>query len=113
MENLPDQKSVYFITRPLSDEFKGQNEFLNPWFYKTGIFNGKFDSVIGQGASSIVISGDWFGKEAAFKFVEIGAQEHQEKTGDALKTLKEQLSEMTSIQSTAGSNIVSFYGHYR
>ena len=113
LSNLPSQKSVYFTTRPLPDEVKKRNEFPDPWFYKTGVFNGKFDSVIGQGASGTVLRGEWFRKKAAFKFVAIGTQEYQQNTKDNLKTLDEKLSEMVSIQSTTGSKIVSFYGHYR
>ena len=116
-QHLPNvtkmQKSIFFTTRPLPYEFKEQNEFLDPWFYKTGIFDGKFDSVIGQGASATVLRGDWFGKKAAFKFVEIGSQKFQEKSDEALKSLSDKLSEMISIQSTEGSKIVSLYGHYR
>ena len=113
LSNLPSQNSIFFTTRPFPDEFEEQNEFPDTWFYKAGVFCGKFDSVIGQGASGTVISGEWFGKKAAFKFVEIGTQKRQEKVGDSLKTLDEKLSEMISIQSTVGSKIVSFYGHYR
>ena len=110
LANLPTQKSVYFTTRPLLDE---SNNFLDPWFYQTGVFDGKFNSVIGTGASGIVISGEWSGKKAAFKFVEIGSQKFQAKAIDGLETLNETLSEMTSIQATTGSKIVQFYGHYR
>ena len=85
----------------------------DPWLYQTGVFDGKFDSVIGQGASGKVISGEWFGKKAAFKFVDIGDQKHQEDPEDASKTLNEKLREMISIQSSEGSKIVSLYGHYR
>ena len=113
LSNLPSQKSIYFTIRPLPNDFKQQNEFPDPWFYKTGIFNGKFNSVIGQGAAGTVIKGEWFGRKAAFKFVEIGAQKYQDLIEDTLKTLDEKLSEMISIQSTVGSKIVSFYGHYR
>ena len=113
LSNLPSQKSIYFTTRPLPDEFQQQNVFPDPWFYKTGIFKGKYNSVIGRGAAGTVINGEWFGKKAAFKFVEIGAQKFQKETTDALRTLDEKLSEMVSIQSTVGSKIVSFYGHYR
>ena len=113
LSNLPSQKSIYFTTRPLPDEFKHQNEFPDPWFYKTGIFNGKYNSMIGRGAAGTVVSGEWFGKQAAFKFVEIGAQKYQTDIKDSLKTLDEKLSEMISIQSTVGSKIVIFYGHYR
>ena len=113
LSNLPSQKSVYFTTRPLLDEHKEQNEFQRPWFYKTGVFNGKFDCAIGKGAAGTVIRGAWFGKKAAFKFVEIRNQKLPDFVEDGLKTLDEKLSEMTSIQSTVGSKIVSFYGHYR
>ena len=110
LSNLPGQKSVYFTTRPIVES---NPDFLDPWFYKTGVFNGNFNSLIGQGASGSVISGEWAGKKAAFKFVQIGAQKWQENASDTLKILNEKLSEMTSIQATKGSKIVSFYGHYR
>ena len=112
LSSLPAKKSVYFTTRPLVGKF--QENFPDPWFYRTGVF-GTFDSVIGQGASGIVLSGDWFGKKAAFKFVDIAAQNlpDSEEIQDGLKILNKKLSEMTSIQATKGSKIVPFYGHYR
>ena len=116
MSNLPKQKSVFFTIRPLSDEFKEQNNFSDPWFYKTGVFDGKFNSVIGQGASGIILSGEWYGKKAAFKFVDIGQKTRspgKETIDGSLKSLDKKLLEMTSIQQTKGSKIVSFYGHYR
>ena len=109
LKNLPRQKSVYFTTRAFPDEFKQQNQFFNPWFYQTGVFDGKFVRVIGEGAEGIVISGEWFGKKAAYKFVEIGAQKFHENMKKILKTLDEKLSEMISIQSIVGSKIFSFY----
>ena len=110
LSNLPSKKSVYFTTRPLVES---NPDFDDPWFYKTGVFNGKFNSLIGKGASGTVISGEWAGKKAAFKFVEIGSQEWQTNAEDALISLDEKLSEMTSIQATKGSKIVDFFGHYR
>ena len=109
LSNLPTKKSVYFTIQPLVAEFKDSYDFLEPWFYRTGVF----DSVIGQGASGKVLSGDWFGRKAAFKFVEIGKQKFQDDIRDSLKVLSEKLSEMTSIQGTEGSKILEFYGHYR
>ena len=97
----------------MSDEFRKQNKFQDPWFYKNGVFDGKFDSVIGKGAAGTVIGGEWFGKKAAFKFVEIGPQESPGTVEGGLVTLEEKLSEMISIQSTVGSKILSYYGHYR
>ena len=113
LSNPPKQKSVYFTTRPFEFEFKNKTNFPKPWFYQNGVFDGKFESLIGQGATGTVLRGEWFGKNAAFKFVEIQAQMFQKVTKDALKTLDEKLSEMISIQSTVGSEIVKFYGHYR
>ena len=65
------KKSIFFKIRP----FAYGAEFPDPWYYKTGIFDGKFASVIGHGASGIVLSGEWFGKQAAFKFVEIRGED--------------------------------------
>ena len=113
LSNLPTEKSVYFVTRPLVDNDVTNNDFCDPWFYRNGVFDGKFDSAIGQGASGRVVSGEWYGKKAAFKFVEMQNQEFEKKAADALKVLDDKLSEMTSIQATKGSKIVKFYGHYR
>ena len=113
LQNLPTTKSVYFLTRPLEGNDLAKADFCDPWFYRNGVFDGKFESAIGQGASGKVISGEWYGKKAAFKFVEIGYQKLQIMVEDGLKTLDEKLSEMTSIQATKGSKIVQFYGHYR
>ena len=114
LSNLPTKKSIYFTTQPLIGEFKDTNDFPDPWFYRTGVF-GKFDSVIGRGASGVVLSGDWFGRKAAFKFVDIGIPKipDSKNVQDAIEDLNRKLSEMISIQSTKGSKIVSFYGHYR
>ena len=114
LKNLPPSKSVYFLTRPLVDNDQTNDDFLDPWFYRNGVFDGKFDSEIGQGASGRVISGQWHGKKAAFKFVEIGEQKFPTQfVKDALKDLDEKLFEMISIQATKGSKIVQFFGHYR
>ena len=113
LSNLPSQKSIFFATRPFPDVFEDQNAFPDPWFYESGVFDGRFVRVVGQGATGTVISGEWFGEKAAFKFVEIGAQNFVEVTTDSLETLNEKLSEIIFIESTVGSKIVSFYGHYR
>ena len=113
LSNLPTQKSVYFTTRRIVAESASIPNFPDPWFHETGVFDGKFDSLIGQGASGTVISGKWAGKEAAFEFVPIGEQKFQELARDNLKTLNDKLSEMTSVQATNGSKIVKFFGHFR
>ena len=101
LSNLPTPKSIYFLTRPLVDNDITNADFCDPWFYRNGVFDGKFDSAIGQGATGIV-SGEWYEKRAAFKFVEIGNQTFQKNMKDGLKALDEKLSEMTSIQATKG-----------
>ena len=114
LSNLPTKKSVYYTIRPPVVELEKKGNFCDPWFYRTGVF-GKFDSVIGRGASGVVVSGEWFDKKAAFKFVETGNQSMlvSKPVRDALEVLDKKLSEMTTIQTTKGSKIVSFYGHYR
>ena len=113
LSNLPTKKSVFFTTRPFTDKFEEKSDFCDPWFYRTGVFDGKFCSVVGQGASGIVVKGEWYGKKAAFKFVEIGKQTFQKAANDSIKSLNEKLSEMITISEIAGSKIISFYGHYR
>ena len=110
LSNLPSQKSVYFITRPLHpDNVTAQNSFLGPWRYKTGVFDGTFISIIGKEAAATLISGYWFGKRAAYKFVPIGTQKYQADAHDRLKTLNQKLKK----GSTIGSKTVSLFGHYR
>ena len=56
LSNLPTKQSIYYTTRPVIDEFKDKAGFRDPWFYRTGIFDGKFNAVIGRGASGTVFS---------------------------------------------------------
>ena len=111
LSNLPTKQSIYYTTRPVIDEFKDKAGFRDPWFYRTGIFDGKFNAVIERGASGIVFSGKWCGKHAAFKFVEFKAREF-EFAADSVRSL-DKLSEMKAMQVTKGSKVLSFYGHYR
>ena len=113
LPNLPTKKSVYFTIHPINDKFKAKTNFRDSWVYQTGVFDGKFDSLIGRGASGIILKGKWCGKMAAFKFVDIGTQEFPANVSAALKSLNEQLFEMKSIQEAEGSKILTFYGHYR
>ena len=113
LSRLPTKKSIFFTTRPFPGEFEEKSDFPDPWFYRSGVFDGKFRSIVGQGASGVVLNGEWYGKKAAFKFVEVGTQTYQKYTQDSIKSLDEKLSEMTSISALVGTKIVSFYGHYR
>ena len=113
LKNLPTQKSIYFTTQPCFGEYKDRTDFPDPWLYNIGVFDGRFKSMIGQGASGTVLSGEWYGAKAAFKFVDIGNQNYSGKASLGMKELNQKLSEMKSFQVTKGSKIVSFYGHYR
>ena len=96
------------------DEFKNRTDFPSPWYYNIGIY-GQFkeNPVIGEGAAGIVLKGKWFGRNAAFKFVHIRSQQFEDSVLDNLKNLKKKLSEMTSMQTTKGTKMVKFLGHYR
>ena len=73
LSNIPPQKSVFFTTRPIEGKFKGKTNFPAPWCYGSGVFDGKFEDFIGKGAVAVVLSGQWFGKKAAFKGVVAGS----------------------------------------
>ena len=111
LSNLPIPKSIYFCIRPHVEK----TDFPEPWYYKSGVFDGQFRSVLGKGASGTVLSGQWYGKKAAFKFVEIEVKEETafSLSSKVLKDLDDELLEMTSMEATQGSKIVSFYGHFR
>ena len=101
---IPSLISAFFSIEPFGCfcDLKCDSDLSTPWFYKNGIFDGKFDKIIGKGVSGIVLHGFCHGVEAAFKFVEIKELEVQE-----------YLDEMRSVQTAEGSRIVNFYGHFR
>ena len=115
LSNLPTSKSVFFSVEPLKCfcDQKCDSDLSTPWFYKNGVFDGKLDEIIGNGTSGVVLHGLCHGVEAAFKFIEIGRQNWQEYAEDGIAELNRQLGEMGSIQTTEGSKIVSFFGHFR
>ena len=79
-----------------------------PWFYQTGVFDGKFVRVIGEGAEGIVISGESFGKKAAYKFVEIGAQKFHENMKKILKTLDENCRKLYRFNQSSARKLFRF-----
>ena len=87
--------------------------FDKPWYYKNGVYNGRFGRVLGQGANGVVIEGTFEGKEAAFKFVRTKWQKPHQYSKDINAFLDAQITEMSSITSTKGSRILTFLGHYR
>ena len=106
--NLPKSKSVYF---PIVD-FKNKT-LLGPWQYKTGVFPGKFNRLIGSGGEGYVLEGEWDNKKAAFKCVDVGKQEYIRMMDDALDDMEKKLSEMRTMQGTTGSAIMPLIGHFR
>ena len=115
LSNLPTSKSIFFSIQSFECfcDHKCGSDLSTPWFYKNGVFDGQFDRILGKGASGVVLHGFCHGFEAAFKFVEVEQQEFKEYAEDALDELNRKLGEMRSVQTTAGSKIVNFYGHFR
>ena len=112
LSNLPSSKSVFFQLRNFNSDMPPA------WEYCTGVYNkGQFGRVKGRGGEGIVIEGQWQNQTpAAFKFVELREQNNIQQTDDSLDDINERLSEMTAInhmQSTSGSAILKFEGHYR
>ena len=107
---------MYTTEHRMPQTFKIRNAYFehidSEWKLKSTA-KPKFDSIVGQGAYGLVLSGDWCGKKAAFKFIEIGTNKFRESTGNDLKNQNDRLSELSSIQATNGSKILDFYGHYR
>ena len=100
--------SIYF-----SIENSENQALLPPWTYKTGVFPGKFNRLIGSGSEGTVIEGEWIGKKAAFKFVRIGVQKQVKTTVELLDDLNRRLTEMKALQEAKGSAITPFLGHFR
>ena len=108
LSNLPKSKSVYFQLRNFNSDMP------SPWEYKAGVYNqGKFGRVRGSGGEGTVIEGKWQNQKAAFKFVEVRDQKFIQETEDALADMNARLNEMMAMESTKGSAILNFDGHYR
>ena len=115
LSSLPTSKSIFFSIEPFECfcDTKCDSDLSNPWFYINGVFDGQFDYEIGRGASGVVLHGFCHGIEAAFKFIDVGKQEWQQYIVDSLTQIDKKLGEIKSIQTTKGSKIVQFYGHFR
>ena len=86
----------------------------DPWYYNNGkVWEFKTEDRIGEGAEGIVLSGQFHGREAAFKMVEIKNLKTEKYAADAMNDLRTRLSEMHSLSKTNGQNILPFYGHIR
>ena len=108
---MPPIKSVYFSVQ--ADE-NCKLDLNEPWFYRTGVFPGNFDRVVGYGSTGIVLHGIFKGIEAAFKFVEV--EKHQKLPTyihESVNQLNKKLNEMQAIQKTKGERKIAFFGHFR
>ena len=114
LSNLPSSKSIFFSIESFecSCDDKCSSDLSSPWFYKNGVFDGRFDAIIGKG-TSVVLHGFWHGIEAAFKFVPIQNRQYREFGSGSSAEVSRKIGEMKSVQTTAASKIVKFYGHYR
>ena len=106
--NLPKLKSVYF---PIVDF--NNKELLVLWQYKTGVFPGKFNRLIGSGGEGYVLEGEWDNIEAAFKFVGVEKQKPKTFVHETLDDLEKELGEMKTMQTTIGTAIMPLIGHFR
>ena len=108
LNNLPSIKSVFFPIKKFSTGNLGE-----PWCYTTGVYDGKFGRVIGKGGEGTVIEGEWNGKPAAFKFVQIKGLKMNKTYSDAMTDMNERLKEMTEMMATPGDAILPFKAHFR
>ena len=108
LTNLPKKKSVFF---PIVDF--GNSTLLGPWQYKTGVFPGQFNRLIGSGGEGHVVAGIWNNEKAAYKWVPIGKQEFKSSMHEVLADMEMKLSEMRTMQTTIGTSIMPIIGHFR
>ena len=108
LNNLPSVKSVFFSIKKFSTGNVGE-----PWYYTTGVYDGKFGRVISKGGEGTVIQGEWNGQPAAFKFVQMKGLKFREKYSDNMADINERLKEMTEMLATPGDVILSLEAHYR
>ena len=101
------KKSIYFSINPTESY---PSELQQAWFYENGVFPGRFECILGEGAEGTVLKGIWCGQYAAFKFVEIKNQEFQQKVADGVDDLNKRLN---ILSSTKGRNILFHHGHFR
>ena len=82
-----------------------------------GIFPGNFTCRKGSGGEGCVLEGEIPGKrknkKAAYKFVDVLSQQDKKSATEALKNMRDKLSEMITMQALEGSSIMPFLGHFR
>ena len=118
LENVPSIKSVFFPIKNFTASNLG-----DPGCYTTGVYDGKFGQVIGKGGEGTVIQGEFNGRPAAFKFVQVkglkmNLEEYRAlganvKLDDVVADVNERLKEMTEMMATPGQAILPFEAHFR
>ena len=106
--NVPSVKSVFFPIKKFPSGNLG-----DPWFYTTGVYDGKYGRVIGKGGEGMVIQGEWNGQAAAYKFVEMKGQKYHDTRDDHVADMNERLKEMTEMMATLGDAILHLEAHFR
>ena len=84
-----------------------------PWCYTTGVYDGKFGKVIGKGGEGIVVQGEFNGKPAAYKFVQMKGVGYNGTWGMHMEDMTKRLTEMTEMMATHGDAILPFEAHFR
>ena len=107
-KNVPSVKSAFFPIKSFPTGNLG-----NPWYYTTGVYDGKFERVVGKGGEGTVVQGEWNGQQAAYKFVDMKRLKFIDKHVDAMVDMSERLKEMTEMMSTTGDAILPFEAHFR
>ena len=108
LSNVPTVESIFFPIK----SFPSGN-LPSPFHYETGIYPGQFCQVIGKGGEGIVIKGIWGNENAAYKFVQVRDQKFMEFVEDGLVDMNTRVREMIEMETTSGSNILKFNGHFR
>ena len=108
LKNVPSVKSVFYPIKNFSSGNLG-----DPWYYKTGVYDGKYGQVIGKGGEGIVIRGEWNGEQAAYKFVQIKGLKFGKNYDEVMADVNKRLKEMTEMMATPGDAILPFEAHFR
>ena len=75
LSNIPTIKSIVFGVKsfPCTCTVLCAGDLSEEWLYFSGIFDGRFDRVIGQGGEGIVLNGYWHGKQRHLSSVQLGS----------------------------------------
>ena len=108
LKNIQSVKSVFFPIKKFPTGNLGDS-----WCYTTGVYDGKFGRVVGTGGEGVVIQGEWNGKPAAYKFVQMKGLAYSTNYDVSFNDMSERLTEMTEMMETPGDTILTFEAHFR